>query len=125
MTAVWIQISTIQVKQSHGTEALAQAAAGLEADIRFTGRSSLDFTLKKNGRVFKKTTIKDATPEAVVAKLDTTISSLKLGSSVSAAMVSPAVSVPYGSMVAVLDVLRKHQIINIGVVPVRDETAGK
>src|SRR3954466_3769028 len=56
MTAVWVQLSTVQVKQSHGTE--AGASGTYELDLRFGGPTSVEMVLKKNGKNFKKASFK-------------------------------------------------------------------
>src|SRR6266550_2725727 len=54
ITAVWIQVGAVQVKQSKGTEAAAPATNQLEMEVRFKGGSSLDLAFKKGGKTVKK-----------------------------------------------------------------------
>jgi biopolymer transport protein ExbD len=129
MTAVWVQLSTVQVKQSHGTEAGAPSGA-YELDVRFGGPTSVEMQLKKNGKPFKKAAFKAEEFNQLVASLDGQLQSWVTAispaptpgqpvvSPVSAAMLSPKSGVSYGNLVSVMDVLRKHQISNLGVVPV-------
>ena len=130
MTAVWIQISTVQVKQSHGTEAGPSGA--FELDVRFGGPTSVEMVLKKNGKQFKKAAFKAADVKGLLGPMDTALQGWIAGiakpakegepivSPVSAAMVSPKAGVTYGDLVMAMDILRKHQIVNLGVVPVGD-----
>ena len=130
MTAVWVQLSTVQVKQSHGTE--AGPAGAYELDMRFGGPTTLELALKKNGKPFKKAAFKNDDYKALLASVDGQLTSWLSGisakpepgqpavSPVSAAMVSPKAGVSYGNLVSAMDVLRKHQIVNLGVVPVGD-----
>jgi biopolymer transport protein TolR len=128
MTAVWVQIGALQVKQSHGTQ--AAATTGLDLDLRFLGPSSVLVQLQKNHKTVRQVAVQEATPEALLVKLDAAINPLvslaigspitseQVGTVVTAAMVTPKDGVPYGTMVGAMDALRKHTIVNIGVVPV-------
>ncbi len=123
MTAVWIQLSTVQVKQSHGTE--AGPAGNYELDLRFGGPTSVEMALKKQGKTVKKASFQSAEFNQLMASLDTQltawlspISAPNAASPVTAAMVSPKAGVTYGNLVSAMDVLRKHQIVNLGVVPI-------
>lgn len=131
MTAVWTQISTVQVKQSHGTE--AGPAGNYELDMRFGGPTSIEMQLKKNGKNFKKATFKNEEFNALLASVDGQLTNWlsaipapavepgqKPTSAISAAMVSPKTGVSYGNLVSAMDVLRKHHIVNLGVVPVAE-----
>jgi biopolymer transport protein ExbD len=122
MTAVWIQISSVQVKQSKGTEAAATPSNSYEMDLKFSGTTSIDVTIKKNGKAVNKVSAVAETTQALAQVLDSKIKAIisSLGSSakVSAAMVTPKEGVSYGELVDVLDTLRKNQIINLGVFPV-------
>lgn len=129
MTAVWVQLSTVQVKQSHGTEAGAPTGA-YELDVRFGGPTTVELQLKKNGKAFKKAAFKADEFKQLMASVDgqlqtwvTAITPAAVPgqpsvSPVSAAMLSPKAGVSYGDLVTVMDVLRKHQIVNLGVVPI-------
>lgn len=128
MTAVWTQISTVQVKQSHGTE--AGPSGTYELDVRFGGATSVDMVLKKNGRNFKKAAFKSDQFPVLMASMDKQLTDWVAALTpksvpgqvptgvVSSAMVSPKAGVTYGNLVSAMDVLRKHQIVNLGVVPV-------
>jgi biopolymer transport protein TolR len=131
MTAVWIQLSTVQVKQSHGTEAGESGA--YELDMRFGGPTSVEVALKKNGKPFKKAAFKSEEFKTLLASVDgqltswlqaitpATVPGKPFVSPVTAAMVTPKAGVSYGNLVSAMDVLRKHQIVNLGVVPVGDK----
>jgi len=51
MTAVWVQIGTLQVKQSHGTEAPATDAKTYELEAKFSSESEVTVQLKRAGKV--------------------------------------------------------------------------
>lgn len=124
MTAVWTTINTVQVKQSHGTE--AGPAGAYELDVKFANAQTVEVALKKNGRGFKKATFKADDFKTLMASMDSQLTSWlaplvkdpAAPSPVTAAMVSPKADVSYGDLVSTMDVLRKHQIVNLGVVPV-------
>jgi biopolymer transport protein TolR len=128
MTAVWIQVGSLQVKQSHGSEAAATPKESLEMSVRMTHANSAEVILKKStGAVQKKVTVNGANEaefhahmtDAVAAmiKAPNTAAGIAQTVNVASAMVKTHAEVPYSEMVAVLDVLRKNQIVNIGVDP--------
>jgi hypothetical protein len=148
MTAVWVQIGMMPVKQSHGTDAAPAPSHAYELDVRFLGPTSVETTLKQQGRIAKKFVSEGASADAVSARFQSdlagTLTSIGLdpaaltaaaiaGGAVSAerakqvanfvssGMITPAQGVDYGELVAVMDVLRKHLILNLGVVPVRGD----
>ena len=132
MTAVWIQVGALPVKQSHGTEGGA-AADSLDMNLKFSGPTTIALTLTKKGKTIQKTSITAGTMEELLPKLDATVSNwlkgltpagspanFKPGSLVGSGMVTPKSGVSYGNLVAAMDVLRHHDIVNLGVVPVRE-----
>lgn len=132
MTAVWLQIGAVQVKQSHGTAASSGAVGPYELDFKFTGPTAFQVVIKKGNKTVKSASIKNDDLGLSLQELDTQLTSwmdaLKKGvknpeeakNLISAAMVTPKAGVPYGSLVAAMDVLRDHEIANLGVVPVRE-----
>jgi len=121
MTAVWIQIGAMQIKQSHGTDAAQTSSKSYEMSVQFSGASAIQVSLKRSGKVVKKVDLKDSELSKVLAQFDSTIktwSPIWKAGLLSSAMVTPAKDVPYGDLVATLDVLRKNQIVNLGIVPV-------
>jgi biopolymer transport protein TolR len=132
MTAAWIQVGALPVKQSHGTEGGA-AADSLDVDLKFKGPTAIDLVLTKKGRTVQKASLTANTMEELLPKLDATVSQwlkgitpsgapqgFKPGSLIGAGMVTPKGGVSYGDLVAAMDVLRHHDIVNLGVVPVKE-----
>lgn len=125
MTAVWIQVGSVQVKQSHGTDAAATPNKSFEIEVKMTKRDNAEVILKTTaGKVQKKVVVSGANEEEFHTKFIQNVTDLvnSLGGAepfkmVSSSMVHTHPEVPYGEMVAVLDGLRKNQITNIGVVP--------
>jgi biopolymer transport protein TolR len=126
ITAVWIQVGSVQVKQSKGTDAPA-ASQLLDLDVKFASPTAIDLLVQKSGRVVKKLSVQAATAGELPAKLDQSLGTLvaalsggKAASPFGAAMLTPRPGVSYGDLVQVMDSLRRHQIINLGVVPVSE-----
>jgi biopolymer transport protein TolR len=132
MSAVWIQIGMMPVKQSHGTEGGA-AADSLDISLKFKGVAQIDLALTKKGKTVQKAALSANTMEELLPKLDATVSqwlkgitpsnapaTFKPGSLVGSGMVTPKSGVSYGDLVAAMDVLRHHDIVNLGVVPVKE-----
>ena len=117
MTAVWVQIGTLEVKQAHGTDAAVQKKS-LDLELKFGKANTLSVAMKADGKILKTIEFKGASVEAMLVQLDNGIAPLLQGKIVSSARLTPAEGVPYGSMISVMDVLRKHEIVNLGVVPV-------
>lgn len=117
MTAVWIQVGNVEVRQAHGTEAAAPSAA-LDLDVRFTKAGALAVTVRSQGKVLKTAEFAGRSVQEVAAKLDGGIPGLLAGKAVGSARLTPAEGVPYGDLISVMDVLRRHEIVNLGVVPV-------
>ena len=132
MSAVWIQIGMMPVKQSHGTEGGA-ATDALELTLKFKGPAQIDMALTKKGKSVQKAALSAKTMEELIPKLDATVATwlkgitpkdapatFKAGSLVGSGMVTPKNGVSYGDLVAAMDVLRHHDIVNLGVVPVKE-----
>jgi biopolymer transport protein TolR len=119
ITAVWIQVGSVQVKQSKGTEAAAPAKDQMEMEVHFKASQQLELSFKKAGKTVKKQ-VAAASSAELMKSLDLSLSGwpeTKDGSKISSALITPKAGVPYGDLVSVMDVLRKHQIVNLGVVP--------
>ncbi len=125
ITAVWINVGVLQVKQSSGTEAAATTADSLELDARFQSAQKVEFTFKRGGRPIRKQALEAENIPALALAMDaalaawpeTKLPSPTSPSPISAAMIHPKEGVSYGDLVLVMDMLRKHHISNLGVVP--------
>jgi biopolymer transport protein ExbD len=141
MTAVWVQIGTLQVKQSHGTEAPAADKKTYDVDVKFKSATVLVVQLKQGGKIAREIKATGATPEAMMETLRPQFASMvasvghalpapgapapalgqpvALQQTIVAGMITPAVGVNYGELVNVMDMLRKNHISNLGVTPVK------
>jgi len=134
MTAVWMEIGALQVKQATGTEAAATTSKSVEMDVRFTSPTKIEVALKGGAKHAPKIVVADADQTARLTHLNAELANLattlkldakadlkaQMGQLISVARVTTTTGVPYGDLVAVMDLLRDHGIVNLGVVPVRN-----
>jgi biopolymer transport protein ExbD len=128
ISAVWVQMGTVEIKQSHGTEAAATSKESLDLDLVYKNPSELLINIKKNGKIIKGIDVKAETNEAMLTKLNETIANQVLNKNnstkkieIAVATVTPKIGVNYGQLVSALDVLRKNQIVNIGVLTAKGQ----
>lgn len=124
ITAVWIEIGTVEVKQSHGTSAAQEKKETYDLDLVFKDPTEMRLNLKKNGKRVKSFKVKDESFEGMLTQLNQTITAnvltfKKKTIEIATATVTPRSSVDYGSLISTLDVLRKNKIVNIGVLTAR------
>lgn len=124
ITAVWIEIGTVEVKQSHGTSAAAEKKESYDLDLVFKDPTEMAVNLKKNGKRVRSMQVKSDSFEGMLASLNENISTKvltfkKKSIEIATATVTPRSNVDYGSLISTLDVLRKNQIVNIGVLTAR------
>ena len=120
VTAVWIEIGTVEIKQSHGTEAKASKKISYDLDVVFRDQNSLRLNLKRNGKRVKAYNVKGDSFESMMANMSDVVQKQVLNYrnkpiEIAAATITPRSGVNYGNLVSALDVLRKNQIVNIGV----------
>lgn len=123
ITAVWIQIGSLEIKQSHGTEAAEAKKNSYDLDIVYKNPQELRLNFKKDGKHVKVIDVKSATTDGMLAELNKAIvaqvTDKKL--TIAVATVTPRSTVNYGQLVSTLDVLRKNQIVNIGVLTAKGQ----
>jgi biopolymer transport protein TolR len=134
MTAVWMEIGALQVKQMVGTEAPATSKTSYEMDVHFLTPTKIELAVKSGGKKGKTFVAEGVTSEERMEKVRTVLSGLgtalglgatsdlrsQLGNLFSMGRVTPKAGVPYGELVSVMDALRDVGIVNLGVIPVRD-----
>jgi biopolymer transport protein ExbD len=126
ITAVWIEIGTVEIKQSHGTEAAASKKESFDLDVVFRDANRASVNLKRNGKRVKKIDVKDANFDGFLAKLDNAITTNVLKHKnktivIESATITPRSTVNYGSLISTLDVLRRNKIVNIGVLTAKGQ----
>lgn len=117
MTAVWMEIGSLQVKQATGTDAPATTSKTMEMDVRFATPTKLELAIKGGVKKNQKYVVEDVKADQRLSKLGSILGSIQ--GTFSVARVTTIKGVSYGDMVSVMDVLRDHGIVNLGVVPVR------
>ena len=126
MTAVWLEVGALQVKQSHGTEGAASTSQSLELSLKMASPTQAELILKKGGKPVQKASIKGASTSEVSKQIDQNVARWvqgAQGAGISAAMIETSASVNYGDLVSVMDSLRKNQVVNLGVIPASREAA--
>ena len=116
VTAVWMQIGTVEIKQSLGTEATADKKDTFDLDLVFTNATELRLNLKKDGKQIKFVDVKAIVSQVLVSK-DLNVPQITIAT----ATITPRSTVNYGEMVSALDVLRKNKIVNIGVLTAKEK----
>lgn len=125
ITAVWIEIAAIEIKQSHGTEAQSSANKAYELDVVYQNENTLRLNLKRGGKRAKSFKIEGSDFKEMLSNMSSTLknSILKFNKKdivIESATITPRSDIDYGNMVLTLDVLRKNQITNIGVLSTRN-----
>lgn len=115
MTAVWVQIGSLDVKQTFGQSSTV-APDAYEIDFRFTGPREAQLVLKKGGKAEKPIALRAESPEALRAALGTQVDTIveKRGVPASAILTAHQ-DVNHGEMIAVMDLFRKHKILSLGI----------
>src|SRR5690606_20198424 len=73
ITAVWIEVGKIEIKQSSRTEAQQTKQQSYDLDVVFTNLTSMSLNLKKNGKRVKSFAVKAETFEATMAEMDNVV----------------------------------------------------
>lgn len=120
ITAVWIEIGSVEIKQSKGTQAQESKKESYDLDVVFNSDKKISLNLKKGSRRVKRIIVNEADFDTSLTKLDSLIATQiknfkNKAIDIATATVTPNSKVEYGNMVRALDVLRKNEIINIGV----------
>jgi len=133
MTAVWMQLGTVNVKQAVGTDAPSDSAKQSELDLKYTSTSSLELSVKHAGST-KLYKVNAPTNEERLKQLRETVQGLaqtlafnsqqdlktQFGQNISAAHITTRTGVTYGELVSVMDVFRDIGVVNLGLVPVKE-----
>ncbi|MBY0515981.1 MAG: biopolymer transporter ExbD [Bacteriovoracaceae bacterium] len=121
ISAVWIQVASMDLKQSHGTDSGApKETAALDVVLGEPGSATV--ILKKGSKTLNRTQLKEASNKELVTALQKTVVGLKnlpamKNSNIESVLVAPHAKVIHGDMVSVLDGFRLNGIMNIGVKP--------
>jgi len=122
MTAVWTQLGSVQVKQANGTDAAQTAPQKtVDVDLKFSGAHEAVITMKKAGKVARTVKVSGNTDLDIGSQLNSQLQNIRLeltreGLKVSSVFLTAHEGVDYGSLVSVMDVFRKNEMSNIGVI---------
>ncbi len=117
MTAVWMELSAIQIKQEAGTESFSKSENSEVLNLNFLSQKQIEIvsTISKNSTRF---IISGKTYEELLILLGNYLNKTTR-SQINSARVKTKAGVTYGQLVSILDLLRNHGILNLGIVPVR------
>ena len=122
MTAVWTQLGSVQVKQSNGTAAAETAPQKtVDVDLKFSGAHAATITMKKAGKVARTVTVAGKSDTEIGTQLNSQLQNIRTelgreGLKVSSVFLTAHEGVDYGSMVSIMDIFRKNEMSNIGVI---------
>jgi biopolymer transport protein TolR len=128
ISAVWLHVGSVQVKQITGTDAAQKPKAQLNVLVTMIERNKASLKLAKNGKpVFQQVisgldqeTFKQGFTEqvtAMVTKAKGKDDNAQIPDLIGSALIVPAKGAPYRNLILVMDVLRNHEIVNLAVLP--------
>jgi len=122
VSAVWVQIGSLEVKQNSGAEGPVANLNQWSWDVSFNGPNQLKVEIKKGSKTLDQLKIISADaatlPKLAYSELETWMKKNSAQSTdIAHAFVHAKANVDYGEMVKVLDVLRSLKVTNLGVVP--------
>lgn len=131
MTAIWIEVGSIQLHQLLGTEAVMDPKHPLEIQVALRSPNEFQVSVEQDGRVVQMIPIQGANFEEAKSRFSVLIGQLQGAlvaqqtqnappPSVSARLI-PTQSVEYGDLVTLLDILKGYGISALAVMPVREK----
>ena len=75
ISAVWIQVASLDIKQTNGTEGSATKKDSFEISIDYKRANSLNVTLKKNNRRIRRKIVKAEKHDELMEKTNAIVSS--------------------------------------------------
>lgn len=125
MTAIWIEIGSIQLHQMLGSEALDNNHP-VEISVQLSSPNTYQVALEQQGRVLQALSVTGENRAQAQSRLSQflgQVQALVLQQSPTlslSARVTPSPQVDYGEMVGVLDLLKGFGISALAVVPARN-----
>jgi len=123
MTAIWVEIGSVQIRQILGTEAAAMTNEALDLQVRFKPDKTMDVQLEKGGRPVQVLSIEPDNGHLRLNRLSDFVATLmgalagQAGGADVTARVVPINQVNYAELVSVLDILKGFGVSNLAVVP--------
>jgi biopolymer transport protein TolR len=123
MTAIWVEIGSIEMKQILGTEAQAITNESIDLQVRLKADKTMDVQLERGGRPVQALSIEPLDGALRLTRLGDFVATLMGalgGQGDITARVIPTNQVNYAELVSVLDVLKGFGVSNLAVVPVKE-----
>ena len=131
VSAVWLQIGSVQVKQALGTEASAPPTDQFDLTVKFESPFVSHVEMTQKGTTIATWDVnasnKDGFTEEFGKRIDEKLIALTQAAKSSvpleakdvfaSATIVPASNVPYKSLILAMDALRKRQVVNLAVMP--------
>ena len=120
ITAVWVQLGILEVKQSQGTSASVSKKGGFEIGVVLVNSKTVQMELRQNGRLKRKRRVTGNDLPQLQAAITKVTQEFRARAKnrVIAALLTPNRKVNYGHLVAIMDTLRRNEITNLGVLAV-------
>lgn len=127
MTAIWVEVGSVQVKQMLGTSAAAVTTEAIDLEVKMKEDSSLDLVVEKGGRAIETYKLSGVPFAEQISQLNNRVSTIvnALGGDAAnppniTARVIPSKLYPYSDLVTVLDTLKGSGVSQLAVVPVKE-----
>lgn len=127
MTAIWIELGSIPIKQILGTEAAASSSLSLDLQVRVQSDKSLSVQLEKNGQVVQTMVLNAGHYEQTLASLAQYVGQIMQNIPVAADGSAPDITarvvpshINYAELIQILDVIRGYGISRLAVVPTKE-----
>lgn len=121
LTAVWIQIGSMDVKQAVGGQAAAETTKKPTLWVNLTSAGDLVLDVQDAPRVpakLRKGQIKNVDGKPNLEQLHTWISAMKeVEPTLATALIQPKAETAYELIIDVMDRLKQNGVIDLGVVP--------
>lgn len=121
LTAVWIQVGSMEVKQAVGGQAAAETTKKPTLWVHLSAAGDLNLDLQDAGRVparLRKALVKTQEGQPNLKQFSTWLESVKaVEPSLSTALIQPKVGTTYEKIIDVMDQLKKNGLTDLGVVP--------
>jgi biopolymer transport protein TolR len=127
MTAIWVEVGSIEIRQILGTEASVTTKESLDLQIRLEPTKKINVVLEKAGHPVQSFIIDNDGTNLRLPQLSQYVAQLMgaiLGPNGESpdltARVIPTANVNYAELVSVLDIVRGYGVSNLAVVPVKE-----
>lgn len=121
LTAVWVQIGSMDVKQAIGGQSAAETAKKATLWIHLSAAGELDLDVQDSARVpanLRKARLNAVEGKVNQAQLGTFLENLKqLEPTLETALIQPKTGTEYELIIDVMDQLKKNGLNDMGVVP--------